>query len=62
MLHLAIEHIFQIVNIILIIIVMWGWRLNSSGNGAFVIRFQQANRKNIVLPFSILFQVQLESL
>src|SRR5437763_12343282 len=60
-LHLAIEHVFQIVHVILIIIVRWGWRLNSSGNGAFVIRFQQANRENIVLPSSILFQVQLES-
>ena len=61
MLYFAIEYIFQIVHIILINIVQ-GWRLNSSRNDTFMIRFQQANRENIMLSSSILFQVQLESL
>ena len=50
MYYFAIDHVFQIVHIILIIIVSGGWRLNSSRNGASVIWLQQSDWEHIVLP------------
>ena len=50
MFYFAIEHVFQIVHIILIIIVSWGWRLSSFRNSASVIWLQQSDWEHIVLP------------